>query len=120
MNEEAKKWMKKAEDDFENAEILLRNKKYDGAMFFSQQAAEKALKAISIEKFNRLRKIHDLVELGKDVNLDKNLLENAKELTMAYIYSRYPDAEEIKDLKKLSENLAEYSRRIVEWVKKSL
>ncbi len=104
VREEVKKWMDKAEDDLEKAKVLFKNKKYDGTLFYCQQAAEKGLKALLINKKNRIRKIHDLVELGKEVNLPKNLLEYCKELTMAYIYSGYPDIEEERNLKAISSN----------------
>ncbi len=49
MNEEVRRWWKQAKDDLEKAKILFNNKKYDGAIFFCQQAFEKALKALSIK-----------------------------------------------------------------------
>lgn len=90
MKAEVKRWWKQARSDLAKAKILFNNRKYDGTTFYCQQAAEKALKALSLKKFNKIRKIYDLVELGKEVKLPDNLLNEAKELTQAYIYSRYP------------------------------
>ena len=61
LKEEVKRWWSKAEDDFDKAEILFKNKKYDGAVFFCQQAVEKGLKALTLKKQNKIKKIHDLV-----------------------------------------------------------
>lgn len=43
---EALRWIKTAEDDLDSADILLRNKKFAHSCFHSQQAGEKAVKAI--------------------------------------------------------------------------
>ena len=60
MKEEVKRWLDKAKEDLEKAEVLLKSEHYDGAAFFSQQSAEKALKAIIIKRTNNFPKIHDL------------------------------------------------------------
>ncbi len=98
MKEEVKRWWNKAKDDLEKARILFENNKYDGCVFFCQQSIEKGLKALFLKNKNKIKKIHDLVELGNSVNLPKNLIEYCKELTLSYIYSRYPDIEEEKDI----------------------
>jgi HEPN domain-containing protein len=92
-------WMLRAKKDIDTAKLLLDNGRFEESAFFSQQAAEKAMKAVIIKKSGKLRKIHDLVELGKDVRLPAELLDEAKELTMAYIYSRYPDTNGAKNMK---------------------
>lgn len=120
MREEVKNWWKQARDDLGKAKILFNNRKYDGATFFCQQAAEKALKTISLKRFNKIRKIHDLVGLGKDVKMPDDLLNKAKELTQAYIYSRYPDIGRVKNIKEVADNFLKYAAEIIKWVKKNL
>ena len=44
--QEAERWLKTAEGDLETAVILLENKKYAHSCFHSQQAGEKAIKAV--------------------------------------------------------------------------
>ena len=73
-----------------------------------------------IKGSGKLRKIHDLVELGKDAGMPEELLDEAKELTMAYIYSRYPDAQGKEDMEKKASEFIGYARRIVEWSEKNL
>ena len=120
MKEEVKRWWNKAKDDLDKATILFKNQKYDGTVFFCQQAVEKALKALFLKEKNKIRKIHDLVELGKDVKLPENLINYCKELTLSYIYSRYPDIEEDKDIKSISSNFLKYSKEILKWVEKNI
>ena len=120
MREEIKNWWKQAKDDLGKAKILFNNRKYDGAAFFCQQAVEKSLKALSLKKFNKIRRIHDLVELGKDVKLPDDLLDKAKELTQAYIYSRYPDIGRVRNIKGVANNFMKYAGEILKWVKKNL
>lgn len=120
MKEEVKRWWRKAKDDLEKAIILLKNKKYDGTIFFCQQSVEKGLKALSLKEKNQFRRIHDLVELGIDVNLSQNLVDYCKELTQAYIYSRYPDIEEKEDLKPISNAFLKYAKEILEWIEKKI
>ncbi len=43
---EAERWLNTAKEDIEAASILFNNKKFSHACFLSQQAAEKAIKAV--------------------------------------------------------------------------
>lgn len=120
MKEESKSWLAKAEDDLEKASVLFKAKKYDGASFYCQQAAEKALKAVMIEEKGLLLKIHDLVKLGKELNLPNGLLEPCKELTIAYTFSRYPDTGMVKDVRNSTARFMNTAKGVVEWAKARL
>ena len=120
MKQEVKRWWKKAKDDLDKARILFENKKYDGTAFFCQQSVEKGLKALALKEKNRIKKIHDLVELGKDINLPKNLIQYCKELTLSYIYSRYPDVKEEKNIKSISNTFLKYGEEILRWIEKNI
>lgn len=61
-----------------------------------------------------------MVELGREAGLAEELLDKSKELTMAYIYSRYPDAQGKEDMEKKASEFIGYARRIVEWSEKNL
>ncbi|MBI3623222.1 HEPN domain-containing protein [Candidatus Pacearchaeota archaeon] len=80
MKEEANDWSKQAEDDLDKAKILFNNRKFDGAAFYSQQTAEKALKAVIIKTQGKLVKTHDLVILGRMAGLPKSILEKCEML----------------------------------------
>lgn len=67
VKEEAKNWLKKAEEDLGTAEDCIKIKRFYAAAFYSQQAAEKALKALQIEKLSRFDKVHDLLTLADSI-----------------------------------------------------
>lgn len=73
-----------------------------------------------MKKTGKIRRIHDLVELGSNVELPEEILNDVKELTMAYIYSRYPDVTQELDLKKKVSHFLEVSKGISKWVEKNL
>ena len=104
MREEYLNWWKQAKADLETAEFNADGKRFEAAAFFSQQAVEKGLKALYIKKFGELLKTHDLVLLGKKVGLPTELLELCKSITPAYIYTRHPDVESIKDMGRFQGN----------------
>src|SRR3989344_7551777 len=120
MKEEVRRWWVKAIDDLEKAKILFNNRKYDGAVFYCQQSIEKSQKSLFLKNNSRIKKIHDLVELGKDIKLPDNLLNYCKEITQSYIYSRYPDIEQPKNIKEISSNFISYTEQILKWIKKQL
>ena len=65
MREETKNWLKQAEMDFETAKGNVEIKKYYATAFFCQQTAEKALKAMALEKLREPARSHNLLELAK-------------------------------------------------------
>jgi HEPN domain-containing protein len=93
-------------------------------VFFSQQAAEKAVKAFLTFHQVAFRKTHDLADMGSQcVTLDPSLgpiLRKAEELTDYASAFRYPDAPYEPDAVEAAEALAiaaelcdEVQRRVV-------
>ncbi|MCE4603644.1 MAG: HEPN domain-containing protein [Aeropyrum sp.] len=66
-----------------------------GAAFWSQQAAEKALKALLLFFKGEFPKTHNIkrlfAELDSNIGLSEDELEDAYELTQYYHLARYPD-----------------------------
>lgn len=118
--EEVKSWIKKAEEDFETAQYNLDGNKIEPGLFFLQQSAEKALKALYIKKFKKLIKVHDLVLLAKKLNAPKEIVEFCKKLTPAYQYTRYPDVSLTEDIAELTPILLNHCKEILKWVKKNI
>ncbi len=86
MEEDIQRWRDRATEDLETAKFNFRGEKYRAAAFFSQQAAEKALKALYIKRFRKLKKAHDLFLLATELNLPGDLVELCKELSPACLY----------------------------------
>lgn len=120
MRSETKKWIEKARKDLETAEFNYGGERYEVAAFFCQQAVEKALKALSIERKGKFRKVHDLKLLGKEVNLPQKFISLCEEMTYAYVYTRYPDVVEVKDIKKEAKKFLKNAKVILRWIEKQL
>ena len=90
-----KDWITQAEDDLEHAKKSLKMQDYNWSCFASQQAAEKALKALydflGGDGWGHMV-IKLLKELPQDkVSVKKGLLEKAVYLDKLYILTRYPN-----------------------------
>ena len=120
MKEKGDKWIEQAEKDYDAAVYNIKGDKIEQGVFFLQQSAEKALKAIYIKKFNKLFKTHDLALLSKKLNAPKKIIEYCEELSPAYQYTRYPDISQVKELEELEEDFLNYCGEIIKWVKKNI
>lgn len=93
---EAKRWLKQAKSDFEFLNIASNSKKYDIVCFFSQQVAEKVLKAYLYFQGEEVIFTHSIFKLCEMAsNYDKEftkLKENIKNLDYYYVEARYPNA----------------------------
>ncbi len=85
-------WLDEALDDLSAAEILFREGKYSKVCFLSQQAAEKAVKALMIHALRRYDEIHSVGELLRRINAPRSLVEKGELLDRHYVPSRYPNA----------------------------
>jgi HEPN domain-containing protein len=121
--ERSKDWLDEANGDLEHARSDLQGGFYNWACFSSQQAAEKAIKAV----FQKMgaeawgHSVADLLrELGKNYDISTELLNDALELDKAYIPTRYPNAHpsgspRTRYTKEEGGRLIEYAERIIEF-----
>jgi HEPN domain-containing protein len=121
--ERSKDWLDEANGDLEHARSDLQGGFYNWACFSSQQAAEKAIKAV----FQRMgaeawgHSVADLLkELAKKYDVSGDLLDKALELDKAYIPTRYPNAHpsgspRTRYTKEEGRRLIEYAARIIEF-----
>lgn len=93
--EEGLRWLDQAEADRKTASDCLKDGNYYACAFFSQQAAEKALKGFLYSHGYRALITHSVVELLEESSKLKEsfggLLDQGKELDRHYIGSRYPN-----------------------------
>ncbi|MGC8608074.1 MAG: HEPN domain-containing protein [Vulcanisaeta sp.] len=90
-------WLDEAEDNLATVIDLLRLGRYSKACYFTQQAAEKALKALLIRRLNRYEHMHsvrELLEMLRDngIDVDDELIRVGDELDSYYVPTRYPSA----------------------------
>ncbi len=126
MRQEAVEWLRAAEDDLVDAEVLLRAGRYAAAAFHAHQAAEKALKALIVEVRRELPpRIHNLLALARILGIeDEDVLEDLRRLNPHYRVARYPDAANGVPSEMYSEKIAtellEAARRVLSWAKRML
>ena len=124
MRKESVRLWEQAEEDLDTADKLLGVRKYYASVFFSEQAAEKALKVMYLERKRRVAFTHDLIELAEELGAPENVFHAAAELSPDYITTRYPDAANAVPAKLYDEASAEMhlnlSREVLQWVKGEL
>jgi len=92
MREEITNNLRQIENDLDTARILLEHEKHSDSVFHSQQAAEKALKALYLFEKKEIPFTHNLVRIARDLGMHEPILKAARELTPDYITTRYVDA----------------------------
>ncbi len=120
MREEIKRWWDKAKRDFDTAKFLFAGKRYDEASLFCQQAIEKALKTLLLKKNKLIIKTHDLVKLGRLVEIEEELLNSLKNITSVYIESRYPDVSERESSQDETEEDLKLVEKVLKWVEEKI
>jgi HEPN domain-containing protein len=88
-------WIAEADNDLAMADVLRKKKKYNGAVFFYVQAAEKAVKGL-LYLFNIQPWGHSLLNLLNEceklgIVITPEFKTNAAAFENHYIESRYPD-----------------------------
>jgi len=92
VREEIGFWFGQAEADFKSATNLLNSGDFYASVFFSQQTAEKSLKAAYLQEKKLGIKTHNLVFLARELGAPERIITNCAELTPDYIATRYPAA----------------------------
>ncbi|PZA08916.1 HEPN domain-containing protein [Meiothermus sp. Pnk-1] len=124
MRVEAERLLLQAQEDLASARVLFQGARFYAAAFFGQQTAEKALKALYIERFLKLPRTHDLIELAEALGAETGLLEQARLLTPDYLLTRYPDAAGTVPARLYRQDEArdrlEAAKEILQWVESQL
>lgn len=93
---EGLRWVDQAEADLKTAKDCIKDGNYYASSFFSQQAAEKALKGFLYSKGFRALITHSVLDLVSEASkFDARFnvfMDFARELDRHYIGSRYPNA----------------------------
>lgn len=94
MKDETRVWLRYAEENQEAARLLLEQKLYNPCLQNIQQAVEKGLKSLLLEKSHRYRKTHAITELVTLLAQDGIAIQLKEEdcdlLDAIYLPSKYP------------------------------
>lgn len=94
--EQSDRWLTQAKYDLKEAVDALKRGSFAYACFFSEQSAQKSLKAFLIANKDTQISIHAITELLKRASVFNKkftrLMEGGRELDKFYLATRYPDA----------------------------
>lgn len=89
-----KDWYEQGNRDLDRALLDIEHNYYEWACFTAQQSAEKVIKALAF-RLGLIMWGHSLTEmlkiLSQQVNIEKDIIDNAKLLDLYYIPTRYPN-----------------------------
>ena len=110
-------WFSNAEDDMEAAELMHDSEKFSQAAFLYQQTAEKALKAVLINKNAGAPRSHDCFILAKKADAPQHVKDAANSLTPYYVRTRYPDSEALTLDKTEIDKVRSDCEEVLEWTR---
>src|SRR6478672_6566852 len=91
MREETAEWLASASEDLDAARVLFDAGQYHAMALHAQQAVEKALKGLLVERTGELpARTHDLRRIGTEVGVPAEMLTRLIELYAYYLAGRYP------------------------------
>ena len=110
-----------ARADYAAAVTLLDAGVYYASVFFSQQAAEKALRAAHIDKTGKLPRGHNLIQMSNNLNAPIEVMNAAAELGPEFLATRNPESSEGVPAQLYDRRSARLHLRaaqtIVDWIK---
>lgn len=119
IRDEVVNWFDGAKADLRHAKKSVEMGDYSWACFASQQAAEKALKALIMHVFGEYAKGHDLIRLYRRLNQFINLRTSEgllARLSTYYTLARYPNAGIERPHEEITEEQAKEAIQIAEVV----
>lgn len=122
MRKEAERWWQQALKDLQSAEKNLEAEEYYLVAFLCQQAAEKSLKALYIDRLGESPgATHSLIFLGKKVEIPSEFLTLLRKMTPDFVLARYPDAAddlpyELYD-RDIADERLDFAKKVLEWIK---
>lgn len=110
-----------ARADLATATTLLDAGIYYASVFFAQQAAEKALRAASLENLRKNPRGHNLIQIADSLNAPLEVMNASAELNADFLSTRSPEAVDaipfqLYDLESAARHL-NAAEAILNWVK---
>ena len=128
MRKEIEAWWKQAKADIDTAKVNLDSRRFYAAVFFSQQAVEKALKTYFLKRKRNPQSeemfSHSLIFIAKSCKLPEKFHSFLRDLTSEYVNTRYPSAgeeppEELYDAT-IAARTVNSSKEVMEWIENHL
>ena len=127
MKDETKTWLNYAGENFESSQILLQSNLYNPCLQNVQQAVEKGLKAVLIEKAIKLKRTHDILDI-KYLLLNNNVAVDLSDddcdfLNSIYLPSKYPVGSVLADYEpdeEICQNAIEIAKKTLASIKEIL
>ena len=124
MREEVTNWFKQGQADLRSAQNSKRSFDFYMSVFASQQAVEKALKALCLYKLREFPKGHSIIHLARKVDAPEHMLSGIRDLNPEYLSTRYPDMAAGVPAELYDENIAarhlKTAEQVLEWVSKQI
>jgi HEPN domain-containing protein len=121
--EDPREWLNRARSNLIQAQVKRKGIYLEDLCFNAQQAAEKAIKALLIERGVKFPYVHDLAELltllekaGQEI---PRTLRQAEKLTRFAVFTRYPGIGPPIRQKEYEESI-EVAKEVVRWAGKQL
>ena len=118
-------WWRQSEADLQAAELNLKYKQFYVAVFLCQQAVEKGLKAVYIEKKRSSPgTTHSLIYLASEIGIQKKHMPFLRKLTPQFVNTRYPDAaygtpQELYD-EEIAREFFTGSQEVMQWLRSQI
>ncbi len=106
--------------DFASARNSFQSRDYYVSALLCQQAVEKALKYVHLQRRKELLRTHDLVKLAKEIEATPEIIKKCSEISPVYVEVRYPEESELpasKVNKQEAGHILKLTQEILRWVK---
>ncbi|MGH9198783.1 MAG: HEPN domain-containing protein [Acidimicrobiia bacterium] len=124
MKPDTENWVRLADEDLRVAKVGFESSLFRPCVFHCQQALEKLLKAVWIERASEglPRRTHDLVGLADELQLElaDGWVEFLRRLSEQYMPSRYGDVPVVEISRESAENYLRRTEEIFAWLLKLL
>jgi HEPN domain-containing protein len=121
LRKQAQAFWAQARADYATSLTLMDAGIYYASVFFSQQTAEKALKAAALHKQQKNPRGHHLIQIANSLDAPIEVMNAAAELNVEFLSSRNPDASEGVPAQLYDQESAvthlHAARVIIDWVK---
>lgn len=125
MRPDTEPWWKQAQADLDAAEFNLEGGQYFAASWLAQQAAEKGLKAVYLERQGQLPpRTHVLPRLGTQLGVPADVQPDLTLLNPVFGVVRYPSPSGPAPVEIIGQSDAtahvDAARRVIQWTSKQL